>query len=65
MTIIITMEGIIMVAIGTVTIAIIIIVIMGSTLTAITGDYHMPILTGRKSVSVRKGEQSCFTGGFG
>jgi len=30
-----------------------------------TGDYHTPILTWRKSVFVRKGEQSCFTGGFG
>jgi hypothetical protein len=31
----------------------------------ITADYHTPILTGIKSVSVRNGEQGCFTGGFG
>ena len=31
----------------------------------ISGDSHTPILTWRKSVSVRKGEQSCFTGNFG
>jgi hypothetical protein len=34
-------------------------------LVEITGDYHTPILTRRKSVSVPEGEQSCFTGGFG
>ena len=31
----------------------------------ITDDYHTPILTWRKFVSVRKGEQSYFTGNFG
>jgi hypothetical protein len=31
----------------------------------ITGDYYTPIVIWRKSVSVRKCEQSCFTGRFG
>jgi hypothetical protein len=31
----------------------------------ITDDYHTPILTRRKFVFVRQGEQSCFTGNFG